>query len=561
MLTVVGIAVIGVSALSYVVFGQLYDLADRLPKYEGNITAKAKAFQGDGHGVIAKMATAFDHLKDSLTTKTTNGRPKPGAPVPPISAAENNPLADAPITSPPVPVEIVEPVTVPGMFGRILGPLLAPMASAAIVVVFVIFILLEREDLRNRLIRLIGPRQLNFTTQALDAAANRVSRYLRMQLIINAIFGTIAALGLFLLGVPNPALWGVVAGLMRFIPFVGPIIGALVPLVISLAIFDDWWRPSLVLGLFVFDELVANNLLEPILYGATTGIAPLAVVGSMVFWMWLWGPVGLILAMPLTVCLTVMGSYVPRLEFLNTLLSDQDALSPAARFYQRLLALDMDEAIDIAEGFLKDNSLESLFDVVLVPALGLSETDRHHGDLEDSKQQFINQTVRELIEDLGARSLSASAGLPAEGSGPQATLAADDPVSVLCLPARDDADEIVGLMLVQLLGVRGIKARVLSSTLLASEMVGEVTEHLPGVVGISALPPFAATHARYLCKRLAPAIGSTPIIAGLWQPNDETTKADRKLAEIGISRRVSKVSEAAETIAKIVTSNNLLQCS
>jgi hypothetical protein len=330
--------------------------------------------------------------------------------------------------------------------------------------------------------------------------------------------------------------------------------------VISLAIFEDWLRPCLVLGLFAFDELVANNFLEPKLYGASTGISALAVVSSMVFWMWLWGPVGLILAMPLTVCLTVMGSYVPRLEFLTTLLSDQDVLTPAARFYQRLLAFDMEEAIEIAEDHLKENSLESLFDNVLVPALGLSETDRHSGDLEDSKQQFVNQTVRDLVEDLGARPQKTDPDAPPDKAETAAPLAADGPVGVFCLPARDDADDIVGLMVVQLLRARGVHAKALSSASLASEMVAEVTEHLPAAICVSALPPFAATHARYLCKRLVPAIGNTPIIAGLWQPAGEITKAEKLLAETGVTQRVSSVSEAAETLAKIVTSAKLLHC-
>ena len=358
---------------------------------------------------------------------------------------------------------------------------------------------------------------------------------------------------------PNPALWGVVAGLMRFVPFIGPIIGAAVPTLISLAVFDDWMRPCLVLGLFAVDELVANNFLEPKLYGATTGVSSLAVVGSMVFWMWLWGPAGLILAMPLTVCLTVMGSYVPRLEFLKTLLSDQDALSPAARFYQRLLAYDVEEAIDIAEDYLKSNSPELLFDEVLMPALGLTGTDRHQGALEDSKQQFIIQSVRELVDDLGTRSSVATDAEQRE-QGAESAPDVGGRADVICLPVRDEADEIVGVMLMQLLRSRGVSVRALSSASLASEMVNDVREHAPTAVCISALPPFAATYARYLSKRLAPAVGVTPIVAGLWLQRDETAKAERKLAESGVTRSVSRLADAAETIAKIVTSAKLLDC-
>ena len=221
-------------------------------------------------------------------------------------------------------------------------------------VVLVIFMLLDREDLRNRLIHMIGPQQLNFTTQALDDAAHRVSRYLRMQLIINSIYGGATALGLSLIGIPNAPLWGICAALLRFIPYAGPVAAALIPLSLSLVLFDGWRQPGLVVLLFVIDELIAGNVLEPRLYASSTSISGLGVIVASVFWMWLWGPVGLILAMPLTVCLVVMGSYVPRLNFLNTLLADRHVLSPASRFYQRLLASDPEEAMEIAEEFLKD---------------------------------------------------------------------------------------------------------------------------------------------------------------------------------------------------------------
>jgi predicted PurR-regulated permease PerM len=549
VLVVVLLGAIGAGTLGTVVWKELYELGNRLPSYEGNITAKARAFQSHGDGVVNKIATVFDHLRSTLKTETLQPADDAEQPAP------ENPQSEA--APPPIRVEVVEPVSMLGIGKQILGPLGEILGSALIVVVFMIFMLLEREDLRNRFIRLIGPQQINFTTQALDAAANRVSRTLRMQLIINVIFGAIATLGLFLIGVDNPILWGVVAGLLRFVPFIGPIIGAVVPIMISLAIFDDWIRPGLVLALFVGDELLANNVLEPKLYGASTGLSPLAVVVSMVFWMWLWGPVGLILAMPLTVCLTVMGRYAPRLGFLNTLLSDEDALSPPARFYQRLLALDVDDAIDIAEDYVKENSLESLFDEVLVPVLSLSQTDRQHGNLEESKHQLVIQTVRELVEDLASRPAKAASVDAAE----VVEAPANEPVAVLCLPAHDVADEVVGLMLAELLRARCVKTSVLSSTSLVSEMVSDVAKDAPAVVCVSALPPFSVMHARYLCKRMAPALGGgTTLVAGLWQPAEETSKGEQKLTQIGVSHRVSSLSEAAETIAKLVTSTKLLHC-
>ncbi len=458
------------------------------------------------------------------------------------------------------------------IFSDVLGPLLDPLALTFLVAVFVIFMLLEHDKLRNRFIQLIGPQQINFTTQALDAAADRVSRYLRMLLIVNSIYGCIATAGLFVLGVPNPVLWGTLAGLLRFVPFIGPIAGGLIPFLISLAVSNGWLHPLGVLALFALAEVIASNVLEPLLFGSSVGISPLAVITSMVFWLWLWGPVGLILAMPLTVCLTVMGNYVPRLSFLTTLLSDRDALSPPVRFYQRLLAFDVEEALEICEEYQKQSSVEALCDDVLIPALRLAQTDLHQANADDSKHGLVIQTVRDVVEDLVARPASsvataAAGGATAEGSqfdqasGAEATATGGEAVVALCLPAHDEADEVVGLMLVQLLRCRGVSAAVLSPTSLASEMVSEVGRLAPTVVCVSALPPFSLMHARYLCKRLAPEIAAaTTLTAGLWQPGEETLKGYEKLAQTGVSRRFSSVTEATDAIAKLVTSNRLLNC-
>src|SRR4029079_17820537 len=295
--------------------------------------------------------------------------------------------------------------------------------------------LIQREDLRNRLIHLIGSPRLNVTTQALDDAAHRVSRYLLMQLIINGLFGLVLGIGLFFIGVPNSLLWGVLAGILRFVPFIGPWIAASIPVALSLAVFDGWTKPFLVLGLFVINELVSNNILEPWLYGASTGISSLGILVSAVFWTWLWGPVGLVMATPLTVCLMVVGRHVPQLAFVNKLLSTQEILPPQDRFYQRLLALDPEEAIEVAEDFLKDHSLEALYDSVLLPALSLAEQDRHHGDLEEPKERLIIDTLRELVDDLGARAQRAAIESSDTSSQPSVTPIQTNDLSVVCLPA------------------------------------------------------------------------------------------------------------------------------
>lgn len=561
VLTVVTVAFVGFSALAFVLAHQVYDLAYRLPDYKENILAKAQTFQGDGTGVLGRLTKSVDEMRATLSTR-------PGeAPVdlPADSESQSNdvgivdssieeaksPASDEQVAPPekPVPVEVVETLSAKEIAQGILGPLISPLASAAMVVVFVIFMLLKREDLRNRLIHLIGGEQLNITTQALNDAARRVSRYLLMQLIINSAYGFVICVGLALIGLPNAPLWGALTALLRFVPYIGPWIAALMPIAISLAVFDGWLQPALVVSLFVLNELISNNVVEPWLYGSSTGISTIGILASAVFWAWIWGPVGLVMATPLTVCLTVLGRYVPQLAFFNTMLSDQDTLPPQSRFYQRLLALDPEEAMEVAEDYLATGSLTELYDVVLLPALRLAEHDRHHGALDEEKQRFVHQTTREIVEELGERISKAehhnekaldASSLPADSMRQKA--------SILCLPARDEADEIAGLMLAQLLERRGVSARVASTQTLSGEMIERVTAESIAIVCISALPPLAVTHARVLCKRLRPSFPQLKLIVGLWQTGGLTTKTQQRLTAIGIDKLVTTLSEAANEL-------------
>ena len=324
---------------------------------------------------------------------------------------------------------------------------------------------------------------------------------------------------------------------------------------LSLAVFDGWTRPILVLSLFLINELVSNNILEPWLYGASTGISKIGILVSAVFWTWLWGPVGLVMATPLTVCLTVIARYVPQMAFLNKLLSTARDTPAAERFYQRLLALDPEEAIDVVEEYLKENSLEALYDTVLLPALSLAEQDRHQGDLDELRQRLIMDTMRELVDDLGARAkqtLVKEREANTDEIAPAATVAPQD-IPVLCLPAQDEADEIAGMMLAQLLEARGVKALALSTKTMVGEMLAQVTEQAAGIVCVSANPPFAATHARYLCKRLRPKFPDLRIVVGLWQTSGSTKKSQERLAATGIDKFVTTLAEATEQVAHLAS--------
>ena len=410
VLVVVAVAFSALGGLGYLLAYQIYDIAYRLPEYKDNIVAKVESFQGNGDGVVGRVSEALDDVKKKITHKdgpVVSSKQSPTS-EPPIKDSEavatagTQPVANDDVLRP-MPVEVVNEVSARQIAENILGPIISPLGTAAMVVVFVVFMLIERENLRNRVIHLIGSRQLNIATQALDDAASRVSRYLLMQLIVNAAFGFVVAVGLFFIGLPNALVWGVLAAVLRFVPYIGPWIAATIPIVLAAAIFEGWTRPLLVLALFVVNELISNNVVEPWLYGSSTGISTMGILVSAVFWTWLWGPIGLVMSTPLTVCLTVMGRYVPQLSFLNTLLSDEEVLPPEARFYQRLLALDPEEAADIAEEYLKENSLESLYDKVLLPALSLAEQDRHQGDLDETKERFILNAMRELVDELGTK--------------------------------------------------------------------------------------------------------------------------------------------------------------
>jgi len=553
-----------VATLSYVLLLQAYEVANQLPEYKDNIVAKIESFQGRESGVVRRVSDTIDDVRSKVLQKT----PAAGADEADVSSPNatlterlrgdpDNSASLPEKPSRPVPVEIIDEFSAQQIAQNVLGPVISPLATAGLVVVFTVFMLIERENLRNRVIHLIGSRQLNVTTQALDDAAYRVSRYLLMQLIVNSAYGVVIAVGLFFIGLPNAFLWGVLTAVMRFVPYIGPWIAATLPIALSLAVFEGWTQPILVLALFIFNELVSNNVIEPWLYGSSTGISTMGILVSAVFWTWLWGPVGLVLATPLTVCLTVIGRYVPQLAFLNTLLSDEEVLPPEARFYQRLLALDPEEAADVAEEYLQENSLESLYDRVLLPALSLAEKDRHHGDLDEAKERFILTTMRELVDELGDKAKLVANAAPEDGDSSPSGASNSPELSVLCLPARDEADEIAGAMLAQLLQAKGVRVVLLSGQSLSGEMVLQVSEQEAGVVCVSALPPLAATHARYLCKRLRAKFPTLKIVVGLWQ-SGSTKKAQARLVQIGIDQFATTLAEATQHLVQIVGSQRLL---
>jgi predicted PurR-regulated permease PerM len=496
-----------ISVLGFVMASQMTDVAHKLPGYQKNIREKLHSVQVSGGGLIERGTRVIHNLTTELTPSTSPSKSQSGE-------------------EKPVPVEIRKAPFSPIQFLRsVLGSLLSIAVTALIIIVFVIFMLIQKEDLRDRLIRLIGAGRVNVTTQALDDAAHRLSHYLLAQAGINITFGVIAGCVLYFIGVPNPVLWGLSAALLRYIPYLGIWVAACLPAMMAFAVEPGWVKVPIIFGTYLGIDLLMYNFAEPFLYGNTTGISPIAILIAAVFWTWLWGPVGLFLSTPLTVCVVVIGRYVPSMEFLSILLGDEPVLKPETKFYQRMLAMNLDEATELAEEYLKGKSLEQLNDCVIIPALTLAEEDRHRGRLDEEREQFLFQNTRMLVEDLTER-----ADNLISGSNPNRKQNDDAPntqpaesngyPSVLCIPARDEADEIAALMLEQLLTKRGINAKVLSCAGLLGECIQQVEREKPGVVCVAAVPPFGYVHARYLCRRLRNRFPELKVVAAILTEGD-----------------------------------------
>ncbi|HKV39417.1 MAG TPA: AI-2E family transporter, partial [Blastocatellia bacterium] len=458
----------------------------------------------------------------------------------------------APSSEHPLLVQLVEPPsTLLQSLSAIISPVLAPIATAIIVLVFAIAMLLKREDLRNRFLRLIGKTQLNLATQAIDDATQRVSRYLRTQFLVNAAFGILITAGLYFIGVPNAVLWGVLAGVFRFVPFVGAIVGASLPLMLALALFDNWQQPMMVLGLFLFVEPTVAYVVEPWLYGTHTGISSLAILVSAAFWTTLWGPIGLILSMPLTVCLVVIGRHVPHLEFLHVVLGDEEVLSAAAQFYQRLLALDQLEARAVIDAFLKDHLLIQLYDDVMIPALSMAEEDRHKGALDETRERFFLQSIEEFVDelaDVGAEQASNAQQRP-DAESNTALIPPNQEIRVVCIPANDKADEMSGAMLAQVLDLAGFTTASFSVLRSPAEVIEALSGHQGDIVCISAVPPFALLNARALSKQLRARFPQLRIVVGLWSfSKEDGVRVDDRLSKAFTVEVVTTLAQVIESI-------------
>ncbi len=501
-----------IGGLGNIVFNQFSDLAHELPSYQRQLRLNLTQLGGLLRGGMAQTTRAMEQL-----TKEINR-------VAPLEPRQHGVAK----------VQVVEPpATSLATLRDVLGPAVRPVGTILAVIVLVAFMLLRLPDLRERLLRLLGSRNLHVTTEALNDAASRVSRYLLMQILINGWTGLWVAAGLWYLGVPNAGLWGALTLLLRFIPYIGVWMAAAIPLALSFAVFDDWTRPLMVFGLFAVLELFSYSVLEPWLYGSGTGVSPVALLLAAGFWTWLWGFAGLFLAIPMTVCAAVMGKYIPQLKFLQVLLGDEPVLEPHERLYQRLLSSNRDQADSVLQGALRENSMLEVCDAMIVPAMLLVEEDHDRGTLTDARRQMIHEHISEWVDErLDSMDLarSRSGGF----ADPEALPA------VLCVAAFDRADEIVAKLLEVALLERGLSARMIGAT---GGFAEAATEGATKAIVICALPPEAVTPARAVCKRMRASDGRIPVFVGLWNAAGDLERARQRLEAAGATRMVTSFAE------------------
>ena len=496
-----GAVIVGMGAL---IAGQATSLAENLPAYQSAVTQKLGRLQAAG-GLLDRITGTLQQMGQA------GGAAAPAAPATPRVAPNR--------TSPePVPVEIHTPdPTAFEMLQRVAEPLLGPLATAGIVAILVIFILLYREDLRDRLIRLAGARDLHRTMAAMDDAAYRLSRFFLAQTGMNTAFGLFVAAALWAIGIPNPLLWGFVAGLMRFVPFIGVFITITGPVLLALAVDPGWGTLVWVLALFAVSEMLMGQVLEPLVFGHSTGLSPIAVIAAATFWTWLWGPIGLLLAVPLTVCLVVLGRHVDRLEFLEVMLGDSPPLDPEETFYQRALAGDADALVEQAEKCLKEKPLADYFDGVAMPALRLAQADAVHGALSAERRDALQRSVELLIEDLEeAEDLPSGTGEAGQDAPAAVPSAWHVPGAVLCLPGRGPFDALAAVMLGQVLQRRGFGVQI--GGMAAGPGAPPKLLCLCLIEGGS-----SAATARYLLRRARRRLPGTPALALAWAPEADGT--------------------------------------
>lgn len=522
------------AGLSVLVGSQMVNLANNLPSYQQTMQDKIRAIRAaaPGGGALDRTTEVVQALGEELSG---DGESQPET----RSAAEKKKKKQEAL-----PVRIERGSESPFAAARsVIAPLVGPLGTAGIVVVFIIFVLLQPSDLRDRFIRLAGG-DLRRTTEGINDAAARVSRYLLMQLIVNATYGIPIGIGLYFIGVPGAFLWALLATLLRFIPYLGPFMAALFPLVLSFAVEPGWSMFLWTLGLVLTLELVSNNLIEPWLYGSSTGLTPVAVILSAIFWTLLWGPVGLIMATPLTVCLVVLGQYVPQLKFLDVLLGSEPVLTAEERLYQRLLTGNVEEAIEIAEAQMQEHSLLEFYDNTGLATLRLAESELDRGT-SASERRKISDGMQDVIDDLRELAEKQDVELNEAPSGQWRGAV------TLCIAGRGELDRVAAAMVAHGLESRGIDARLIPATALKLDSIGNLDLVGVEVVCLSYLTPTPLTYARFVCRRLKRRAPNLKIVLGVWNLAPDALAPDEFASFSGADAAVSTVSDAVRHVEEM----------
>ena len=549
---VVGLSTFAVVGIGFIVSFQLKAFADELPAHESNIVTKVRSvkamFQG---GTLDRLSSLINRV-NKRTAAPAPAEPGADPATSPAPADAGDPSVaaaaanDSNVTTgqgpeaaepnPQLPAEVSsEPTSLFGtslMTSPIVSSVIEALATAGIVILLVTFFLIQQADIRDRIVSVAGRGALATTTKALEEAGARISRYLLMLFVVNSTYGFAVALGLWMMGVPYAIMWGLGAGVIRYVPYIGPWIGALAPISVSLVTSPGWTQPLMVVGLFVLLELVSNNIMEPILYGQSVGLSEIGVILSAVIWAWLWGPIGLVLATPMTVCLVVLGRYVPGLRIFDHLLGDHAAVSPFVRLYQRLLAKDAEDVEEMVQAYLKEHSPSETADDLIVPAMELIRQDLAHDQIDESDSERMNAILRDVIEErMSPASVADEA--PVDETRPL----------VIGVAAHAEEETILLELLNAACQEQSGRIEVLSSGLLQSERVARIVEQSPELVVVSSLPPGDLPYARQLCKRLKATGATRRIVVARWGKAVDGVDRTQSLQAAGADEVVSTISE------------------
>jgi predicted PurR-regulated permease PerM len=514
-----------ICGVGYVVVGQLLNVARELPAYRLNVQKKVASVHLPAAEMLQNAFAAVEGIGGDIATGGGSAAPNRGL-VAEVQA-----------------VRVIDPNRNElQAAAELLSRFLRPLATFGVVIVFTIYLLMERNDLRRRILLLAGISRIRLLNQALQDAATRISQYLLFQVAVNAVYGAFFGVGLFLLGVPNATFWGVLAGILRIIPYAGTAAGVILPLIVCVGTSPSWAAPLLLISLFLALELTATNVVEPWLFSSRTGISSLALLVMAIFWTLLWGWAGLILSTPLTVCIVVLGRHVPRMSFLHALLGSDAELSADALFYERLLALDQQEARAVANRFLEGKSLVELYDAIFIPALALVEQDRHQGGFDEVRCNFFFLSIGEFIAEFSSYSLGESPLLDGQ-AGMQQDFA------VVCMPAGDQADELTTHMLVQVME-RAFHQTLYLPASVSDEILSSLANEPSTVIFICAVPPFAFSQARALCQRVRSHLPHNRVVIGLWNPAEDPERG-YDLTRFGSGRPTAVVNSLGLAVRQV----------